>query len=102
MLKDGVDGGNIFAFDLKLAEAVDVQEVGMAERLNAAPSRQDLVLIKVTFDNTDENGFAVCVASGEERAAPLGLHQLRQGEGAIYGDAFIFRPETHNIPAIAS
>ncbi len=75
-LKHHVNGGDVVVLHMELPEAVDAKEVGMTEGLNAAPSRQDLVLVKVAFDNTDENGFAVCVASREERAASFGLQSF--------------------------
>jgi hypothetical protein len=59
-----------------LAEALEFEEVGMVEGVDATPAGEDFVLIEVALDDADDGGFPVDAGGGEEGAPTLRHEEL--------------------------
>ena len=89
-LEDGIDDGA--AIEFSLAEALELEEVWMVERVDATPAGEDFFLVEVALNEANDGGLAVGAGGGEEGAAAFGHEEFFQGEGAVDGEAFVVGP----------
>ena len=89
----GVD--DLGPVDLGLSGADDADEMFLPEIGDALPPREDLCLVEVGFDQTEDGWLPGGVAGGEEGAAAFGADEPLQGEETGYGLSFIVVPEFH-------
>jgi len=90
LLEDGIDDG--VAIEFGLAEALELEEVGVVQGVDATPAGEDFFFVEVALDEADDGGFAVDAGGGEEGAAAFGHEEFFQGEGAVDREAFVVGP----------
>ena len=89
-LEDGVDDGA--AVEFGLAEALELEEVGVVQGVDATPAGEDFFFVEVALDEANDGGLAVGAGGGEEGTAAFGHEEFFQGEGAVDGEAFVVGP----------
>ena len=78
-----------------LAVFLQGNEVGLFDFGYLTPAVEDLGLVEVGFDETDDGLCSGTVGGGEEGAATFGCEQLVQGEDVCDRSSFVVVPKLH-------